>query len=104
MPVSGDAAQSVAASGSVLRPRRRFFRVWENEVSPDGQEELFTAPGRAGTEEDFTFGQKLKALLAQAPVGSSVRAAVYMLTRETMSEAFIEAWQRGRGPQRFPPN
>ena len=85
----------VLAHEAPLGPGSRFFRVWENEVSPAGQEVLFTAPGPAGTEEDFTFEQKLKALLAQAPAGSSVRAAIYTWTRETMSEAFIEAWQRG---------
>ena len=73
----------------------RFFRVREQEASPPGQEVLFTAPGAAGTEEDFTFEQQLKTMLAQAPAGSTVRAAIYTWTRETMSEAFIEAWQRG---------
>ena len=73
----------------------RFFRVWETDPAPSGQEVYFTAPGPTGTEADLTFERKLQDLLEQAPAGSSVRAAIYTWTRESMSEAFIGAHTRG---------
>lgn len=76
---------------------RGFFRVVDHgPVAPAPTvEAFFSVAGRTGVEQDLALEEKLKELLRQAEPGSEVLAAFFTWTRETMADAFIEAYQRG---------
>ncbi|MDB6068985.1 MAG: hypothetical protein JWL81_156, partial [Verrucomicrobiales bacterium] len=93
---AGSVAAGFGMSHSVpLGPGSRFYRILQNEPTTPAQEVFFSAPGALGTEADLHLERKVMELLDLTPPGASVRAAIYTWTRETMAEAFIEAWQRG---------
>src|SRR5690625_4945010 len=74
---------------------RAFFRVIDLGPPLPSVEAFFSVAGPTGKESDLTLEAKIKELLALAEPGSQVLVSIYNWTRETMADAFLEAYERG---------
>lgn len=79
----------------VVGNSRAFFRVIDLGPPIPSVEAFFSVAGPTGNESDLTLESKIKELLLLAEPGSQVLVSIYNWTRETMADAFLEAYRRG---------